>query len=54
MGEHERPLIPIDGVLGLLSDLNSLLNPAFVFIALRSDDPCVVEVQNMIVPFAVI
>ncbi len=54
VGEHECPLIPVDGVLGPLPDLNSLLNPVFVFIALRSDDLCVVPVHDLIVTSTVI
>lgn len=48
MGQHEHPLFPIHGVLGLLPDLDGLPDSTFfVFVGLRSDDPHLAPVYNV-------
>ena len=54
MGEHVCSLIPVDGVLGPLPDLDGLLYPTFMLVALRCNDPCVVPVHYVVVSLAMI
>ena len=45
VGEHVGPLVPVDGALRPLPDLDGFFYPTFMFVALRCDDACVVPVH---------